>query len=78
MSYSELELDFNFAINSESESESESSSEFRNLDICTFLLCICTLLNKHVDNFFYPSHNRINSYTDNAGIMHIFFWYFIT
>ena len=59
MSYSESELDSNFAINSvsdfdsasESDSESDSSLAFMNLDICIFLLYICTLLNKPADNF---------------------------
>ena len=61
-SESESELDFSFAINSvsdfdsasESDSESDSSSGLINLDICIFLLYICILLNKPVDNFFCP------------------------
>ena len=62
MSYSESEPDFNFAINSasnfdsssesNSESESDFSSAFMDLDICTFLLYIYTLLNKPADGFF--------------------------
>ena len=58
MSYSESELDSNsvsdFDSASESDSESDSSLAFMNLDICIFLLYICTLLNKLADNFFYP------------------------
>ena len=40
------------------------------------LICIYTLLNKLVDNCFFPSHNRINSYAGYASAMHPFFWYF--
>ena len=67
MFYSELEPDFsNFAINSSStfasifsESESDDSeydfnSVFMILGICVFLPYIYTLLNKLVDDFFYP------------------------
>ena len=62
MPYSELEEDSNFAINlvsdfdsdSESDPEPDSISAFMNLDICTFLLYICTHLNKPADSFFYP------------------------
>ena len=64
MFYSESEPDF--AINSlsnfdptfsESKSESDDtesdfSSRFMNLDICIFLPCIYTLLNKLADDFF--------------------------
>ena len=61
MSYSKSELDSNFAINSvsdfdsasESESESDSSLAFMNLDICIFLLYICTLRNEPANSFFY-------------------------
>ena len=88
MSYSESEPDFsNFAINSlstfapifsESKSESDDSesdfnSVFINLDICIFCPYIYTLLNKLADDFLMKIHNRINSYTSNASIMHIFF-----
>ena len=61
MSYSELVPDSNFAINSassfdysscESESESDFSSVLMNLDICTFLPYIYTLLNKLAHHFF--------------------------
>ena len=59
MIYSESESDFSFAINPvsdfdsacESDSESDSSSVFMNLDICIFLPCIYTLLNKLADGF---------------------------
>ena len=84
MSYSESESGFSFAINSVSdcdsasesnfESESDFSSVFMNRDICVFFLFyICIPLNKPADDFFIHSHNRINSYTSNASIMHIFF-----
>ena len=39
---------------SESESESDFNSAFMNLDICISLLYICILLNKLVENIFYP------------------------
>ena len=89
MPYSESGPDSNFAINSasnfdysssksNSESESDFSSEVMNLDICIFLFYTCIPLNKPVDGFFIYSHNRINSYTSNANIMHIFFWHIIT
>ena len=62
MNYSESKPDFCFAINSasdfnfdtESESKSDSSSALMNLDICIFLLCIYTLLNKPADSFSFP------------------------
>ena len=80
-SESESEPDFSFAINSvpdfDSASESDSSSAFISLDICIFLLYICINLYLRII-FFIHSHNRINSYASNAGIVHIFFWYFIT
>ena len=68
MFYSESKPDFsNFGINalstfaptfSESKSESDDyeadfSSVFMNQDICIFLPCIYTLLNKLADDFFY-------------------------
>ena len=49
MSYSESGSDFSFAINSVS--DFDSSSVFMNLDICIFLPCIYTLLNKLADGF---------------------------
>ena len=56
MTYSESESDFSFAINSaldfESGSESDFNSVFINLDTCSFLHYIYTLLNKLVDDFF--------------------------
>ena len=59
-SESESEPDFRFAINLvsdfdpafKSDPESDSSLAFMNLDICAFLICIYTLLNKPADNFF--------------------------
>ena len=58
----ESEPDFSFAIKlvsdfdsvSKSDSECNSSSALKNLNICIFLLYICILLNKPVDNSFYP------------------------
>ena len=55
LNYSVSELDSSFAINSvsnsgsDSDSESNFSSVFMNLDIC-----ICTLLNKPVDDISFP------------------------
>ena len=61
MIYSESEPDLSFAISlvsdsdssTESDSESDFSSTLINLEICIFLLNIC-ILNKPVDNSFYP------------------------
>ena len=63
-----LVFDYEF----ESDSESDSSSAFMNLDVCSFLLFICILLNKLADSFFIHFHNRINSYANNANIYYIF------
>ena len=56
MSYSsmESESDFEFAINSVSDFDFISESDFEsgfNLDVCIFLIYICTLLNKLADGF---------------------------
>ena len=84
MTYLGSEPDFlNFVINSLSsksvsdDSESDFSPVFMNLDICVFLPYIYNLLNKLADDFFINSHNRINSYTSIASIMHISFWHII-
>ena len=92
MTYSESEADFSFDINSvsdfdsasesdsnsKSDSESDFNSVFMNLGICIFSFYICIPLNKPADVFFIHSHKRINSYANNASIMHISFWRIIT
>ena len=88
MTYQESESDFSFAINSvsdfdsafESDSDSKSESDFSsvllNLDICIFFTLYLHPINKPADGFFFIySHDRINSYTSNASIMHIFIWH---
>ena len=88
MFYSESESDFNFAINSvsdfhsasesNSESESDFSSVFMNLDICIFFILYLHSSKQTCGCFFIYSHDRINSYANNASIMHIFFWRIIS
>ena len=62
-----LELDSNFDSNpvssSNSDSDSDCNSVFMNLDFLFSLFCVCILLNKLVDNYFFHFHNRIDSYT---------------
>ena len=63
MTYSEFESDSYYASNSGSDSNSES-------DFSSFYICIS--VNK-LNNSFVHSHNRINSYTGYASVIHNFF-----
>ena len=65
MTYSEFESDSYYASNSGSDSNSDSESDFS-----SFYICIS--VNK-LNNSFVHSHNRINSYTGYASVIHNFF-----